>query len=99
MGMFDSFYGGDGSEWQTKAFGRSLARWDIGDEVPGPPIDYQAEVIGGRSRGGRSSWSYATIRGGRLVSVGDARDWGLPVRLYSSGWRKPAEEGEGLGHY
>lgn len=86
MGMFDSFYGADGSEWQTKAFDCTLARWDIGDVVPGPPIDYQAEVIGGPDKRVSGFWSLVTVREGRLASVGDYRNPKLPLCLYSSGW-------------
>lgn len=91
MGMFDSFYDKDNVEWQTKAFGRSLDRWDIGDQIPGPPIDYQAEVIGGPNHG--CIWKYATIRGGALASAGDERDLTLPLCLYSSGWEPAGTEG------
>lgn len=92
MGMFDSFYGADGSEWQTKALGRSLDRWDIGDPVPGPPIDYQAEVIGGPRMPGNAGWSFVTIRSGVLSSVNDERDPKLPLLLYGREW-EPATEG------
>lgn len=98
MGMFDSFYGADNSEWQTKAFGRALARWGIGDAIPGPPIDYQAEVVGGRSMRDRGNWAYATIRAGRLASVGDSRDLSLPLCLYAGGWEASAE-GDNDGHH
>ena len=91
MGMFDRFYDASGVEWQTKAFGQALERWHIGDVVPGPPIDYQAEVIGGRET--EFQWAFATICDGKLVSVGDERDERLPLRLYSSGW-EPAEAEE-----
>lgn len=92
MGMFDSFYGADGSEWQTKALGRSLERWDIGDAVPGPPIDYQAEVIGGPRMRDHGEWSFVTIRSGVLSSVNDKRDPRLPLLLYGREW-EPATEG------
>lgn len=93
MGMFDSFYGADGSEWQTKALGRSLDRWDIGDTVPGPPIDYQAEVIGGVSRSEASRWSFVTIRSGLLASVDDERDPALPLLLYGRTWEPATKDG------
>lgn len=96
MGMFDSFYDADGNEWQTKAYGRSLDRWDIGDVVPGPPLDYQAEVIGGPRD--TYLWKYATIRNGVLVSAGDERDESLPAMLYSSGWVQAGEENP-RGHH
>lgn len=88
MGMFDSFIDARGLEWQTKAMECLLNRYQIGDEVPGPPIDYQAEVIGGYDRESPdgSRWSFATIRGGRLAEVPCERDSGLPVQAYSSGW-------------
>jgi hypothetical protein len=97
MGMFDSFYDAKGIEWQTKALGRSLDRFDIGDYVPGPPIDYQAEVIGGPLTE-RGQWKFATIRGGYLASAGDDRDESLPLMEYSSGWKLPqstVEQGGG----
>lgn len=96
MGMFDSFYGADGSEWQTKALGRSLDRWEIGDSVPGPPIDYQAEVIGGRGTSERGHWSFVTMRAGKLASVNDVRDPALPLLLYGREW-EPATEGASDG--
>lgn len=96
MGMFDSFYGADGVEWQTKAYDRSLDRWDVGDVVPGPPIDYQAEVIGGPNHAG--IWSYVTMRGGVLASTCDKRDESLPVLLYGNAWL-PAGEVRAYGHH
>lgn len=89
MGMFDSFYDARGDEWQTKAYGCSLERWDVGATIPGPPIDYQAEVIGGANYG--HLWKYATIRAGVLTSAGDERDESLPLCLYSSGWELPTK--------
>lgn len=86
MGMFDSLYGADGTEWQTKALGRSLKRYEVGDNVDGPPIDYQMEVIGGRLTDAGSRWAFATIRSGRLEQVPTDRDASLPVCAYSSGW-------------
>lgn len=92
MGMFDSFYGEDGSEWQTKALGRTLERWDIGEAIPGPPIDYQAEVIGGPRGRATADWSFVTIRDGVLASVNDKRDPTLPLLLYGREW-EPATKG------
>lgn len=87
MGMFDSLYAPDGTEWQTKALACLLDRYDVGDEVPGPPIDYQMEVIGGRDGAHeRSRWAFATIRAGRLTDLPCERDQTLPVCAYSSGW-------------
>lgn len=96
MGMFDSFYDANGVEWQTKAYGRSLDRWDLGDIVPGPPVDYQSEVIGGPNHACR--WKYATIRAGVLASAGDERDERLPLQLYAGGWER-AKGGEHCGHH
>jgi hypothetical protein len=91
MGMYDSFYDAHGGDWQTKALGKALDRYDIGDPVPGPPIDYQAKVLGGL-RHVPSQWSYVTIRNGRVVSVPSARDHSLPLLDYSSGWTPATKE-------
>jgi hypothetical protein len=88
MGMFDSFYDAEGLEWQSKALACLLNRYDIGDDVPGPPIDYQMELIGGydEARPDRCYWVFATIRDGRLADLPCDRDTALPVLAYSSGW-------------
>lgn len=86
MGMFDSIYSPDGIEWQTKALACLLNRYEVGDEIEGPPIDYQMEVIGGRNY-----WKFVTIRNGRVAEVGVDRDLSLSVREYSSGWLRPGE--------
>lgn len=84
MGMFDRMMDPQGVEWQTKAFLRSLDCWSIGDEVPsGFPVEFdcQVEVVGG-PRIDSALWSFATIRGGRLVEVPSRRDPALPVIPY-----------------
>lgn len=99
MGMFDSFYDEHRNEWQTKALGRSLARWRIGDEMP-VTFDCQMEGIG-RDHPGVPEVAYATVRQGVLVAVGKVRDEGLPLipygglgaKLYSD-WMK--ESGPGV---
>ncbi len=90
MGMFDSFYDAKGNEWQTKAFGRSLRRWGLGDEIPGAaPIDFQVEVFGG-PRYGSSEDALATLSEGRVVAVPDQRHYGLPLLDYNGAWKKQA---------
>lgn len=96
MGMFDSFYDPSGVEWQTKALACRLDRFEIGDEVPGPPCDYQMEVIGGRGQG--FEWSFVTIRDGRVAEIPAPRDPLLALREYSDGW-KPAEKRSTYGHH
>jgi hypothetical protein len=51
MGMFDSFYDAQDNDWQTKAFGRSLAQWSIGDAIPGAhPLPFQDKYnVGAKS--------------------------------------------------
>lgn len=75
MGMFDSLYDEDGNEWQTKAFARTLAAYNIGDKMPVPEPDCQVEVYSGR----RSADGIATIRDGALFLVPDYRDVNLPL--------------------
>lgn len=89
MGMFDSFMNRRGIEWQTKAFGRSLERWQIGDEIPSAPFDHQVEVIGGYPEFKESVDSYATIRGQRLHSVPGPRNESLPLLGFNGTWAKP----------
>ena len=91
MGMFDSLYDAEGREWQTKALACLLTRYEIGDEIEGPPIDHQMQVLGD----GESNWcwGYATIRGGRLVEINRGRDITLSLREYSSGWLRAHERG------
>jgi hypothetical protein len=98
MGMFDSLYDQLGREWQTKALARSLNRYEIGDKVPGPPLDHQMEVIGDHNVVPPYRWAFANIRGGRLAELPVDRDPSLPVRLYSSGWES-ATEGETDGYH
>lgn len=90
MGMFDSLYDQRGDEWQTKAFRCLLDRYEIGDELPGPPIDYQVEILGGLIELGEdiSRDSYATIRAGTLEIIDVPRDPTLPLRDYFGGWPK-----------
>jgi len=91
MGMFDSLYDADGIEWQTKAFGRSLARYASGDPMPlGPFANYQMQVIGGE-HGSPYRWSCATVRDGKLVKVPDNRDEQLPLLEYSGSWETPPD--------
>jgi hypothetical protein len=80
MGMFDSFYDAQGREWQTKALGKSLHRWGIGDPVP-LNFDCQIEAIGGRDASGVRVM-LATIKGGALTHVGRTRDETLPLIPY-----------------
>ena len=87
MGMFDSLYGADETEWQTKAIGRQLRSYDIGSAIPGPPVDYQLEVLGGSPYDvAESYYSYATVRDGELVQVPADRDPSLALLSYSGIW-------------
>ncbi|OAN35094.1 hypothetical protein A4X17_11470 [Plantibacter sp. H53] len=87
--MFDSLYGADEAEWQTKALGRQLGTYDIGSAIPGPPVDYQLEVLGGRVDDiADSYYSYATVRDGLLVEVPVDRDPNLALLSYSGIWSR-----------
>lgn len=86
MGMFDRFYDGKGREWQTKAYGRNLDSYEVGDPVNSPPIPYQVEVFGGRTNDAEPRDAFATVRHGRLASVPDERDESLPLLGYTGVW-------------
>lgn len=79
MGMFDSLFDAEGNEWQTKAFGCILDRFQIGDHVHGV-VDFQVEVCGGDDPPFEDS--LATIRAGRLEAVPADRDETLPLMNY-----------------
>jgi len=81
MGMFDSFYGARGDEWQTKALDRTLRRYRVGDAVEFPLADCQFQVIGGEHPGYK--WRFATVRAGRLEAVPVERDKTLPLVEYA----------------
>lgn len=87
MGMFDSFWAAS-KEWQTKAFGRSLDQWGLGDVIPGAhPLPFQVEVLGSDIvKDGDFVESFATIRDGRLVAVPADRDESLPLLGYTGDW-------------
>jgi len=85
MGMFDSFLDAAGNEWQTKALGRSLTRYKIGDAVNAPPLDHQMQILGGPSNK-TDRHSFATIRNGRLAEVPAERDEALPMVDYFGNW-------------
>jgi hypothetical protein len=87
MGMFDSLYDKDGNEWQTKAFARNLARYEIGDAISSPPIPYQVEVLGDMGDDDQFIDSYATIRDRRLAEVPADRDNSLPLLGFDGEWR------------
>lgn len=86
MGMFDSFYDANGNEWQTKAFGKNLDQWSIGDSIPTAPIDHQVMVFGGLTDDAEPEDSFATIRSGRVVEVPAERDQSLPLLDYNGTW-------------
>lgn len=81
MGMFDSLYDSKGNEWQTKAFGNSLKRYEIGDKILVPTDDCQVEVLGELNELEFIN-SYATIKARKLVSVHDDRDLALSLIDY-----------------
>jgi hypothetical protein len=87
MGMFDSLYDDQGNEWQTKAYGCNLSRFQIGDKVPALPVAYQVRVLGGPGAGLQSSW--ATIRDGRVSEVPAKRDKSLPAVDYFGNVEEP----------
>lgn len=82
MGMFDSLYDTHGNEWQTKALGRALDRFEVGDPVPFSIAACQIEVLGGRHLDA-SMDAFATIRKGILIAVPAERDPSLPLYDYS----------------
>jgi hypothetical protein len=88
VGMFDSFRDDKGGEWQTKAMGRNLDSFRVGEPVPGPPLDYQMEVIGGPRDRQVGDWTFVTIRDGMLAEVPAERDESLALWLYSGGWTR-----------
>lgn len=93
--MFDSFYDGDGHEWQTKALSCLLDAYRIGAPIPGPPnYTYQMKVLGGPSDA-RGVYSYATIRGGVLTAIPDERDERLALLDYHGGWLSLEEADRG----
>ena len=87
MGMFDTLYDKNGEGWQTKAFGRQLADFEIGDRLPDlDPLtetSYQVAVLGGRDD---FIESLATVRDGVLVEVPDVRRPELPLMDYVGGY-------------
>jgi len=91
MGMFDSLYGANGADWQTKALGRQLRRYEVGSAIPGPPVDYQLEVLGGHTDAAASGWAYATVRDGVLSELPVGRDPGLALLSYAGAW-SPRDE-------
>jgi hypothetical protein len=90
MGMFDSMYDAEGHEWQTKALGRALNCWNIGDQVPSEVPDFQVEV--GRFP---DPWidAIATVRGGVLTAVPDRRHPELILIDYVGGIRQMPDRG------
>lgn len=79
MGMFDSLFDTKGNEWQTKAFGCILDRFEIGDRIVSVG-DFQVEVCGGEDPPFEDS--FATIRAGVLAAVPVDRDPQLPLMDY-----------------
>lgn len=77
MGMFDRLYDENGAEWQTKALGRSLCDWNVGDAL-NIPFDCMVEVIGYSSS---YRWAYAEVRGKVFRGIREEHA-GLPVIPY-----------------
>ena len=91
MGMSDSLYDSEGREWQTKAFDRVLATFDIGSIITGLQADScQVEVLGEIDRNFVNS--YATIINGRLTEVPAERDKSLPLFSYGGSLRVEAAD-------
>ena len=81
MAMFDRLYDEHDREWQTKAFGRTLHAYRVGDPIlANIPAACQVEVLGDEC--GEFVDSLATILDGALASIGDARDDRLPLLGY-----------------
>ena len=99
LGMFDRLIDAQGREWQTKAFGRNLDVFTVGEPiefVARPPIIptvsiHQVEVLGGDEPPYR--YSFATIRDGVLESVDVPRDEHLPLLHYTGYWTAAMEGG------
>ena len=86
MGMFDSMYDTEGHEWQTKAYGRILERWEVGHQMRDVGAGtYQVQVLGGPLEP-PFAYSLATIRDGRLVAVPAERDESMPLLDYWGDW-------------
>jgi len=82
MGMFDSLYDENGTEWQTKAFERVLAQYNILDVIySGLIYPFQVEVLGGSVKEG-FILSHATIIDDVLTEVDVPRDTRLPLIDY-----------------
>lgn len=90
MGMFDSLYDDRGREWQTKALGRGMSRFSIGDRLPGMTDSYQLEVIGR----GAGYW-FATVENARLVSIDQHRNPYVRLVTYLGG-HEAAKPGKGV---
>jgi hypothetical protein len=84
MGMFDSMIDARGNEWQTKAFGRTLERWHLGDPVEADDPDFQVKVLGDLKDG--IGYAFATVRRHVLTEVPAERDRRLPLIDYSGGY-------------
>jgi hypothetical protein len=82
--MFDRIYDAKGEEWQTKAFGRTLKSYNLGDAMP-VPFTFQVEVLGGDHHLNYVD-SFATVRDGYLTAVPDQRDETLPLLNYGGAW-------------
>ena len=88
MGMFDTMFDAKHNDWQTKAFGRSLEQWSVGDVIPGShPLPFQVEVLGSDIEDdGDFVESFATVRGSVLAEVPAERDDSLPLLGFNGGW-------------
>lgn len=81
MGMFDRLYDKNTNEWQTKALGRALTSFRIGDKldkIPDFPISYQLKVLGGP----HNRYGLATVKDGILTELPAAKDLSLPQLDY-----------------
>lgn len=87
MGMFDSLYDKDGLEYQTKALGRVLDRYQVGDAIEldqrddlRDVVDYQMKLLGD------GKTICATVTNKRLTAIPASRDESLPLLDYFGGW-------------
>lgn len=91
MGMFDRMYDADGNEWQTKAFGRALDEWHIGDTIPTEVADFQVECMA--EIDGKFVDSLATVLDCELVELPAERQPALALISYGGGILERAQIG------
>lgn len=91
MGMFDRMYDADGNEWQTKAFGRTLDEWSVGDNIPTEVPDFQVECMA--EIDGEFVHSFATVLDCKLAELPAERQPALTLISYGGGILERAQVG------